>query len=148
LIYLEIIGGLNKPKAPYKFNPSWLKDATYINMETDYWRTHPPAAGGNITEGFTHNLRELKVLSKSWAHNKRLLDEQTLRDTEAEIVAMEYEQGWGHISHDQKEKLTTLVAQGRKILKDREETWKLRSREIWLLEGDDNAKLFHKYANG
>eukprot|EP00253_Pinus_taeda_P017821 PITA_17821 len=147
-IYLEIRGGLNKPKASFKFNSSWLKEETYINMVTDYWRKHPPAVGGNLAKVFTHNLREMKILSKIWAHNKTLLDEQTLRDIEAEIATLEDEQGRGHTTPDQKEKLTTLVAQGRKILNDREETWRLRSRAIWLLEGDDNKKFFHKYANG
>jgi len=117
-------------------------------MVTNYWRTHPLAAGGNIVEDFTHNLRELKTLSKSWVHNKRLLDEQTLRDIEAKVVAMEDEQGRGHTTANKKEKLTTLIAQRSKILKDREENWRLRSRAIWLLEGDDNTKLFYKYANG
>jgi len=34
------------------------------------------------------------------------------------------------------------------ILKDREESWRLQSREIWLKEGDNNTKFHHKYANG
>ena len=34
------------------------------------------------------------------------------------------------------------------ILKDREESWRLRSRAIWLLEGDNNTKFYHKFANG
>eukprot|EP00253_Pinus_taeda_P019805 PITA_19805 len=35
-----------------------------------------------------------------------------------------------------------------KILKDREEDWRLRSRVIWLQEGDDNTKFYRKYENG
>lgn len=110
LIYLEVRGGMNKPKAPYKFNSTWLKDADYIKLVTDYWKSHPPAAGGNIAEGFAHNLSELKRLSKRWAHNKRLKDEQTLRDTEVEITELEDEHGRGYTTPEQKERLTTLVA--------------------------------------
>lgn len=34
------------------------------------------------------------------------------------------------------------------ILKDREESWRLRSRAIWLKDGDNNNKFYHKFANG
>lgn len=116
---------MNEPKVPYKFNSAWLKDADYIKLVTDYWKSHPPTAGGNIAEGFSHNLSELKRLSKIWAHNKRLMDEQTLGDTKAEIADLEDEHGRGYTTPTQKERFTTLVAQRGKLLKDKEESWRL-----------------------
>jgi len=146
-IYFEIRGGIDKPKGPFKFNSSWLKNASYPCMVTDFWKSHPPNARGHIAEGFSHNLKEQKRLSKMWAHNKRVQDDQTLRDTEAEIVVYENNQGGVFTSIEQKEKLTSIYSKRYKILKDREEPWILRSREIWLLEGDDNMKFYHKFAN-
>jgi len=35
-IYMEIDGGSRKPKGPFKFSSSWLKDATYVRMITDF----------------------------------------------------------------------------------------------------------------
>eukprot|EP00253_Pinus_taeda_P011273 PITA_11273 len=43
---------------------------------------------------------------------------------------------------------TSLITKRSQILKEREESWRLRSRAIWLLEGDANTKFYHKFANG
>jgi hypothetical protein len=41
-----------------------------------------------------------------------------------------------------------LEARYRKLLVDREEDWRLKSRAIWLKSGDDNIKLFQAFARG
>jgi hypothetical protein len=70
-IYFEIRGRTDKPKGPFKFNSSWLKDTSYARMVT-ILEGPPLDARGHIAEGFDHNLKELKRLSKIWAHNKRV----------------------------------------------------------------------------
>ena len=71
-IYFEITGRIDKPKGPFKFNSSSLKDASYARLVTNFWKAHPADARGSVAEGFMHNLKELKKLSKIWAHNKRV----------------------------------------------------------------------------
>ena len=34
------------------------------------------------------------------------------------------------------------------LLLEKEETWRLKSRALWLECGDDNTKFFHAYARG
>lgn len=36
LVYVEFSSDDRKPKAPYKFNSTWIKDEGYTNMVTDY----------------------------------------------------------------------------------------------------------------
>lgn len=45
------------------------------------------------------------------------------------------------------EYLSVLKERRNKILNIQEVTYKLKIREIWLLEGDRNTKYFHKFAN-
>lgn len=99
-IFLDIRGGLSKPRAPLKFNSTWLKDSAYTRLASDFWKSHPDTTSGNITEGFINNLKELKRLSKIGAHNKRELEEKTLRDIESEVAALRDEQGGVFTSSD------------------------------------------------
>lgn len=88
-IYLEIKGGMNKPKGPFKFNATWLRDVEYIHLVTNYWRNHPPAAERTISEGFAKNLKELNKLSKKWAHKKTKQEDHTLKQSEEAIEKYE-----------------------------------------------------------
>jgi len=40
-IYLELQTTHNKPKAPFKFNSTLLKDVDYMKLVSDYWKAHP-----------------------------------------------------------------------------------------------------------
>eukprot|EP00253_Pinus_taeda_P023577 PITA_23577 len=118
-----------------------------IYMEISGGRT-PPTTTGHIVEGFAQNLNELKRLSKIWAQNKRRRDDQTLREVEIEIVDFESNLGGLYNSNEHKDRISSQYADRGEILKDSEESWRLRSRAIWMLEGDDNTKFYHKFANG
>lgn len=122
-IHLEICGIINKPRAPFKFNSSWLNDISYTSLVTDFWKTHPPDRNRHITEGFVTNLKELKKISKIWAHNKRYDDEHRVNEIEKEIANLEENNRGTFPSPELRDKLVELTALRGKILKDKEETW-------------------------
>lgn len=70
-IYLELTAAHNKPKAPFKFNSTWLKDAGYMKAVSDYWKAHTVGSEGLIAEGFARNMCELKKISIEWARRKK-----------------------------------------------------------------------------
>eukprot|EP00253_Pinus_taeda_P035499 PITA_35499 len=100
-ILLEILGPLAKPKAPFKFNQTWLQYQDFIKLVSDYWKTHPIDREASIAKDFLDKAR-----------------------------------------------LIELENQRASLLKQREESLRLRSREIWLKEGDENTKFFHNFAKG
>lgn len=137
-----------KIKSPYKFNASWLKDPSYLQLVSDYWKSNPIKDEEEFTAGFIRKLSELKRISRNWAHMKRINDDKILKGAEHAIAAFEDSSGATYLAPVDKELYSTLISTRSQILKEREESWCLRSRAIWLVEGDNNTKFYHKFANG
>lgn len=75
----------------------------YIHLVTDFWKAHPPAPERTISEGFEKNLRELKNISKKWAHKKRTQEDHILKFIEEAIEDYENEFGGIFSSPEYKE---------------------------------------------
>ena len=150
-IYLEILGLDAKPKAPFKFNHVWLQDEGYIKLVKDYWTSHPISGHRSAVEGLCHNLSQLKHLSIERAKEKKAKDDQTIITIEAELNNLLDDRNKGFASTEEKVKMIKLEKQRDKILMEREETWRLKSREIWLQVGITSIFLLFEHpfaANG
>jgi len=147
-IYLEILGPHKKPKAPFKFNYSWLQDPTYITMVKEFWTQNPIDRSETLEKGFCSNLSQLKHLSINWAREKYKRENSALLLIESELSSLLDERGLGFSIAEDKAHLVELENQKSKILKYREESIRLRSRATWLKARDDNTRFFHNYAKG
>eukprot|EP00253_Pinus_taeda_P008313 PITA_08313 len=147
-IHLEILGPLAKPKAPFKFNHTWLQDQDFIKLVSDFWQTHPINREASLARGFCKNLTELKHIVINWAKEKNKRDLAQLISVEEELSCMLDDRNLGFRSAGDKTRLIALENQWASLLKQQEESLRLRSRAIWLKAGDENSKFFHNFAKG
>lgn len=121
-IFLELSDNIPKIKSPFKFNASWLKDPSYLQLVSEYWRTNPILDVEDHTAGFIRKFSELKRISRNWAHQKRLNDDNMLKEAERAIATYDDSSNGTFLSLSNKDLYTTLVSKCSQILKEREES--------------------------
>lgn len=75
-------------------------------------------------------MKRLKEETICWANQRRIRDNQDLKAIEVELKSIYDSEGEGFLSNDSKDQLVSLEARYRKLLVDREEDWRLKSRAI------------------
>ena len=83
-----------------------------------------------------------------WAKAKKSREDAELMEIELWIASMMEGEGLGFQSEASKDVLVQKEKIRRAILANREELWRLKRRDIWLLSRDENTKFFHAYYKG
>jgi len=147
-IFLEMRGRRRKPPSPFKFNHIWLKEESFQKLVQDLWVHRPQKSMEFAGSHFHQNLKRIKQTTLTWAHEKRIKEDQTLCDCERAIEHLLNNPGLGYLDNQSKEELLSLEKKRNEILCDREATCRMKSRAIWLQCGDENTKFFQAYAKG
>ena len=91
---------------------------------------------------FADNLKHLKEVSISWSVKQKKHADKDLVEIEQLLVDSFNKPGFGFVSEDDKTILIFLESRNRKILLEREQEVRQKSRVVWLLCGDDNTTFF------
>eukprot|EP00253_Pinus_taeda_P034258 PITA_34258 len=82
------------------------------------------------------------------AKEKKAREDVQITHVEEELKVLLDERNLGFVTGDDKARLVELENQKNHILRQREESLRLRSGTTWLKAGDENSRLFHNYAKG
>jgi hypothetical protein len=70
-----------------------------------------------------------------------------LLEIESKIHSLPVDNSYGPLSSEEESSLKSLLVLRQDLLAKEESKWRLKSRAIWLKEGDNNGKFYHKFVN-
>eukprot|EP00253_Pinus_taeda_P002419 PITA_02419 len=92
-------------------------------------------------------LQGLNVVVKSWERRKNAQQKKDLNDIRVALETLRPLMLSHLPSTEVWDQIQSLELKRKHILQKRELTWRLKSRALWIRDGDKNTIFFHRYAN-
>jgi hypothetical protein len=122
-IVLELCGRIRRTPSPFKFFEGWLKDPEYQALVRNLWTPFGPEHNTHATIHLMENLRKVKQATISWAHEKKLKEDQELRNIEKMMLDWQVDPDRGFHSRETREELVQVELRRRTILAEKEALW-------------------------
>ena len=114
----------------------------FVDLLKSTWKVYVDNPLISFESHFVDNIKHLKEVSISWSVKQKKHADKELVEIEQLLVDSFNKPGYGFLSEDDKTLLSSLESHRRKILLEREQEVRQKSRAIWLLCGDENNLFF------
>jgi hypothetical protein len=132
---------------PFKFNHAFLKDESFGELVQSVWRAPHLCSVAGAQRRLVQKLINLKNHTKSWLCTKEIKDNRAMAVLVEELEILTKQSWESGLSPNQGARLKKLELDRNSYLMEEEARWRLKSRAIWIKNGDKNTKYFHHYAS-
>eukprot|EP00253_Pinus_taeda_P026588 PITA_26588 len=119
LIFLEIEDYNVKPSSPFKFNATWMDEADFHD-----------------------------IVRKNWIHYSLDIGPPPVVVIENSLARFKQSGLTSYASLEEKEQLIKLERDNIRLLRQKEESWHLKRRALWLKAVNENTKIFQQFSRG
>ena len=95
---------------------------------------------------FLFKMNEIKRKAIKWIREKKKSQKQELAQVEEELSTLSARSHLSSFSDSDQDRLHSLIGKQRLFLIMKEVTWRLKSRALWIQEGDLSTKFFHAFS--
>jgi hypothetical protein len=139
------VGRMTRGKSPFWFENMWLKDESFVDRVEAWWSSYSFSGPPNLV--LARKLKALKEDLKNWNYhvfgNVNVKQQQLFCD----LGALDGKESLGGLSLSERDLWGTLLLELDKLAQLKETSWRQKSRVLWLKEGDNNTRFFHKIVN-
>lgn len=132
---------------PFKFNPIWLGDMEFNDFFKCVWASCDKRFEGSPIYVLTRKLGYLRKEVCSWEKKKKAVNTARCDEIDKELQWVSLEIDSSSFKPDVIERFHMLELEKAHLLGLQEETWRQKSRAIWIKASDSNRKFFHRFAN-
>uniref|UniRef100_A0A2N9GQ47 Reverse transcriptase domain-containing protein n=1 Tax=Fagus sylvatica TaxID=28930 RepID=A0A2N9GQ47_FAGSY len=138
-------GGMARGKSSFKFENMWLKAPDFVDKVQRWWSGY--SFSGTPSFVLAQKLKALKGDLKEW--NKLVYGDVGIKrqQLECELQAYNEKESLASLSTEEHNLREVCKADLESVAHAEEVFWRQKSRILWLKEGDNNTKFFHKMAN-